>query len=108
MGGLVVATVSFTAIVVVLVAVAVAITVLPVFVSLQMADTRRFSSARWLAFSAVTIVAGIGYSYELHKHTSVPLAVSALPLALTWAGPGLLWLLEAGQTKIGGRPGRHE
>jgi Cu/Ag efflux pump CusA len=108
MGGLVVTLVSFTVLVALLVAALVLVTVAPVFVALQMADARRFSTTRWLVVSVLTVVAGVGYAYLLHKHTHVPTVVALLPLALTWAGPGALWLLEAGQTRLGGVPGRHE
>jgi multidrug efflux pump subunit AcrB len=108
MGGMLVATVTFTLIVVVLLAVLVAVTVVPVFVALQMADARRFSTWRWLVFSGITIAAGLGWAYLLHKHDGVPRIVAVLPLVLTWAGPAALWLLEAGQTRWGGRAGLHE
>lgn len=108
MGGMLVATVTFTFIVVVLLAVLVAVTVVPVFVALQMADARHFSTWRWLVFSSITIAAGLGWAYLLHKHDGVPRIVAALPLVLTWAGPAALWLLEEGQTRWGGRAGVHE
>jgi len=107
MGGLVVTTVSFSLIVAVVLAVLVAVTVVPIFVALQMADARRFSTARWFALSALGVVVGLGYAYVLHKH-DVPRIVQVLPLALTWAGPAALWLLEEGQLRYGGRAGRHE
>jgi hypothetical protein len=107
MGGLLVATVTFTLIVIVLLAVLVAVTVLPVFVALQMADARRFSNARWGAISLVTVALGLSVAYLLHKHDASRVLV-ALPLVLTWAAPGALWLLETQQTSIGGRPGLHE
>jgi hypothetical protein len=107
MGGLLVATVTFTLIVIVLLAVLVAVTVLPVFVALQMADARRFSNGRWGAISLVTVVVGLGVAYLLHTH-DVSRVLVALPLVFTWAGPGALWLLDSQQTSIGGRPGLHE
>lgn len=107
MGALLVATLSFTVIVAFGVAVLVALTVAPVFVSLQMADARRFSTARWFVVSAGTVLAGLGYAYVLHG-TDVPRVVQLLPLPLTWAGPGALWLLEGAQSRLGGRAGRHE
>ena len=57
------------------------------------------ATARWSGVAAAGIVAGLGYAYVLHKG-GAPRLVTALPLALTWAGPGLLWLLDAGQ--VGG------
>jgi hypothetical protein len=108
MVGLLVTLVTFTLLVALIVAGLVAVTVLPVFVSLQMADARRFSTARWFVFSGLTVIAGVGYAFLLKRHTEVPTVVALLPLALTWAGPAALWLLEAGQTRIGGSAGRHE
>lgn len=108
MVGMLVTTVTFTLLVALGLAALLAVTVVPMFVSLQMADARRFSTARCLAFSAATVLAGIGYAYVLHSRADVPTVVAALPLLLTWAGPGALWLLEAGQWRYGGRAGEHE
>lgn len=108
MGGLLVATVTFTVLVVLLLVVLVAITVLPLFVTLQMADARRFSTGRWFVVSAVAVLVGIGYAYVLHKHSHLPRGIALLPLVLTWAAPAALWLLEQGQTRLGGRAGQHE
>jgi multidrug efflux pump subunit AcrB len=108
MVGLVVSTVTFTVIVALLLAVLVALTVLPVFVALQMADARRFSTTRWLGVSALAVLVGLGLAYLLHNRDGVPGIVAVLPVVLTWAGPALLWLLEEGQTGIGGRAGVHE
>ena len=108
MADLIVSTVLFTAIVALLTVLAVALTVAPLYVALNMADARRFSTGRWALVSAVGIAAGVGYAYVLHRSHDLPRAVTALPLALTWIGPGLLWLLDAGQDKLGGRAGAHE
>ena len=105
---LVVALVSFTAVVALLLLAAVLVTVAPLYAALHMADRRGFARARWAAFSAVTILAALAYVYLLHAHTSLPTPVVLLPLALAWAGPGALWLLEAEQSRLGGRAGRHE
>jgi hypothetical protein len=107
MGGLLVATVTFTLIVIVVLALLVAVTVLPAFVALQMADSRRFSTGRWGALSMVTVALGLASAYLLHKH-DVSRILVVLPLFLTWAAPAGLWLLETGQTRIGGRAGLHE
>jgi hypothetical protein len=107
MGGLLVATVTFTLIVVVLLAVLVVVTVLPAFVALQMADARGFSTGRWGALSVVTVALGLALAYLLHKHGVARILV-VLPLVLTWAAPAGLWLLESGQTRIGGKAGLHE
>ena len=107
MGGLLVATVTFTVIVAIVLAVLVAVTVVPVYAAVQMAEVRRFSTTRWCAVASGTVVLGLAVAYELHKHHVSRLLV-VLPLVLTWAGPSALWLLEAGQTRIGGRAGAHE
>jgi hypothetical protein len=107
MGGLLVATVTFTAIVAVSLAVLVAVSVLPLFVTLQMADSRRFSTFRWGAASSIAVLGGLGGAYLLHEH-DVARLLTVLPMVLTWAGPAALWLLEEGQTRLGGRAGLHE
>ena len=107
MGGLVVAMISFTGIMALLLAVLVAVTVVPVYAAVQMAEVRRFSTTRWCAIASVAVVLGLGLAYELHKHDVTRLLVM-LPVVLTWAAPAALWLLEAGQTRIGGRAGAHE
>ena len=84
------------------------VTVAPLYVTLQMAGSRRFSPARWTVFSVVASLAALAYAYLLHAHSSLPTPVGLLPLALAWAGPGMLWLLEPKQHRIGGRAGRHE
>src|SRR3954447_1835582 len=105
--GLFVATVTFTILVALVVAGLVLVTVAPVFVALQMADARRFSTGRWLAVSAGAVLVGLAGSYELHSHDAPRLLV-ALPLLLTWAGPAALWMLEEGESRLGGRAGLHE
>lgn len=107
MVGLLVATVTFTLIVALLVAVLVAVTVLPVYVAVQMAETRRFSTTRWFAVAGVMVAIGLLGAYKLHSGDVSRLLV-VLPLVLTWGGPAVLWLLEPGQTRIGGRAGAHE
>lgn len=106
--GVLFATVVFTALVTAGLAVLVALTVLPVFVSLQLADARHFSTPRWFTLSAGAVLVGLGYADALHRHGHLPLVVIALPLLFTWAGPGALCLLEGRQTRIGGRSGQHE
>ena len=105
--GLLVATVTFTLIVVLVLAVLTAVTVVPVYAAVQMAETRRFSTTRWFGISLATVLLGLAAAYKLHEHdVSRPLVV--LPLLLTWAAPGVLWLLEPSQVRLGGRAGRHE
>ena len=105
--GMLVTTVTFTLIVIVVLAVLVAVTVLPTYVAVQMAETRRFSTTRWFGVAAVTVLGGLLCSYVLHRH-GVSRVVVVVPLILTWAAPMLLWLLEPGQAKLGGRAGAHE
>lgn len=108
MADMLVATVVFTLIVAVLLAAGAAVTLLPAYVALQLADARRFSSARWLAVTAAGIVAGLGLAHLLHQGGQVPAVVAVLPLAVTWLGPAMLVLLGENLTRIGGRTGRHE
>jgi hypothetical protein len=105
--GMLVATVTFTLIVIVILAVLVAITVVPIYAAVQMAETRRFSTTRWFAVAAVTVLVGLAAGYLFHQH-DLPRVVVVLPVVLTWAAPILLWLLEPGQVKLGGRAGLHE
>jgi hypothetical protein len=105
--GLLVTLVTFTVIVAVLVAFLVAVTVLPVYVAVEMADTRRFSTMRWFVISAAGVLVGLAAAYDLHRHDVSRLLV-LLPVVLTWATPAGLWLLAAGQSRIGGRAGLHE
>lgn len=103
--GLLVATVSFTLLVGVLMAALTAVTVVPVFVALQLADARRFSTARWLVISSFGVLVGVDGAWTLHRHHHL---LAAVPLVMTWGGPLMLWLLEEGQTRFGGRAGLHE
>lgn len=108
MGGLLVTLIVFPLLVALGTAALVAVTVLPLYVALNMADARGFSTARWLAVAGGLVVIGLGYAYVLRGSANLPTAVALLPLVLTWGGPAALWLLEARQTRIGGRAGRHE
>ena len=103
--GLLVATVSFTLLVALVVAALTAVTVVPVFVALQLADTRRFSTARWLVISSFGVLVGLDGAWSLHRHHHL---LAVVPLLLTWGGPVMLSLLEEGQTRFGGRAGAHE
>ena len=107
MVGLLVSTVSFTLIVAVLVAVLAAVTVLPVYVAVQMADARRFSTTRWFVIAGATVLLALLGAYTFHQH-DVSRVLVVLPLVLGWAAPVVLWLLEAGQVRVGGRAGLHE
>ena len=107
MVGLLVATVSFTLIVAVVVALLVAVTVVPVYVAVQMAENRGFSTTRWCAIAGAAVLVGLACAYKLHQH-DVSRILVALPLAVTWVAPAVLWLLEPAQVRLGGRAGVHE
>ena len=83
-------------------------TVLPVFVTLQMTETRRFSTFRWFLLSSAAVLAGLGCAFLLHRHTDLSVWVAGLPVVLSWAAPAVVWLLEPGQDRVGGRAGLHE
>jgi hypothetical protein len=107
MVALLVSTVTFTLIVVVLLAVLVAVTVVPAYVAVQMAETRRFSTTRWFVLAGATILLALALAYVLHGQDR-PRLVVALPLVASWAAPAVLWLLEPAQSRLGGRAGLHE
>jgi len=85
-----------------------AVTLAPFVVGLQMAEARRFSTARGGALT----LAGVGVSLllvlTLVRGDRVPTPVALLPLLLAWGGPAALWLLAEQDTGLGGRAGRHE
>ena len=105
---MIVATFAFTLIAALVTIVVVAVTVVPLYVALQMADVRRFSTARWMAVSTAGVLIGLAGAYTLHGKDDLPAYVALIPLTLTWTGPALLWLLDQGQQRIGGRAGLHE
>ena len=107
MGGLLVATVTFTVLVALIVALLTAVTVVPVYAAVQLAEARRFSTTRWCAIATVTVLVGLGCSYVLHQHQASRI-LALLPLLLTWSAPVGLWLLDAGQKRLGGTAGAHE
>ncbi|MCU1673052.1 MAG: hypothetical protein JWN77_1165 [Frankiales bacterium] len=102
-----VATVAFVVVLAVLLVGLVLVTVAPVYAALQMAETRGFSTFRWALVSAAAVLVGLGAAYVLRGH-DVPKLLPLLPLVLTWTGSLLLWLLDASQTRLGGRAGLHE
>ena len=85
-----------------------AVTLVPFVVALQMADTRRFSTTRWGAVALVASVVGLLLALVFYRSDSVPSAAALLPLIITWAGPGALWLLTGEEVVVGGRAGAHE
>jgi hypothetical protein len=102
-----VATAVFAVVVALLLLAAVLVTVAPIYVALEMADARRFSSPRWGIVAAIGVVAGVGYAYVLHQGAGLPKLVPLLALPLAWVGPGILWLLDKGHARIGGYAGEH-
>ena len=84
------------------------VTLVPFVLALQMADSRRFSTARWGALALVGSLLGLALAFVFYRSDSVPNAAALLPLLLTWAGPGGLWLLTGEEAAVGGRAGAHE
>lgn len=99
---------AFTAIVSVLLLALVGLTVVPFVAAVGMAEQRGFSPTRWGAVALVTAPLGLLAAYALVTRTGLPWMVGVLPVALTWAAPAVLWLLEGTQQRLGGRAGRHE
>ena len=85
-----------------------AVTLVPFVVALQMADSRRFSTTRWGAVALAASGVGLLLALVFYRSDSVPSAAALLPLILTWAGPGALWLLTGEEAVVGGRAGAHE
>ena len=85
-----------------------AVTLVPFVVALQMADARRFSTARWGALTIACSLVGLALAALVVRSDTLPSVAALLPLALTWAGPAGLWLLTGEEELVGGRAGRHE
>ena len=85
-----------------------AVTLAPFVVGLQLAEARRFSTARW----GVLTLAGVGVALLLAlvlvRGDRVATPVALLPLLLAWGGPATLWSLAENNTGLGGRAGHHE
>ena len=105
---LLLAAVAFPLIVALALALLAAVTLVPFVAALQMAQTRAFSTTRWGAFALVACAIGLLLALVFYRSDSVPSAAALLPLVLTWAGPGALWLLTGEEAAIGGRAGAHE
>lgn len=99
---------AFTAIVAVLVLALAGLTVVPFVIAVGMAERRGFSAARWGGVALVAAPLGLLSAYALVERTGLPWPVAVLPVALTWAAPAALWLLEGDEHQLGGRAGRHE
>lgn len=85
-----------------------AVTLAPFVIGLQMAQARRFSTARWGALTLVGVGLGLLLALLLVRGDRVATPVALLPLLLAWGGPAALWLLTEQETGLGGRAGRHE
>ena len=79
--------------------------VAPFVRALDLAERRQFSPSRWGAASVGAAGLAAGAAYALRD---APRVLLVLPLALTWAVPAALSVLNPSQQRIGGRPGRHE
>ncbi len=105
---LLVSTVAFPLVVTVLTAGLLLVTVAPLYLALQLADNRGFSTTRWTVVSVVGVLVGLVGAYALHKREGMPSYAVVLPLVLTYLGPIVLLALTPEQSRIGGRAGRHE
>lgn len=99
------ATAVFTALVALGLAALAAVTLVPFVLTLQRAQARRLSSARWGAVSLVGSLVALALFLLLVREGSPVVALAALPLALV----GLLLVhVVDGDQAVGGRAGRHE
>lgn len=103
MAGLLLATLVVTVLVAVGLAVLVAVTVVPLFLTLQVADARGASPARAITGGSLAVLLGLGAAYGLRSH----LVAAVCCLLVSWAGPLLTRTLPAGG-RLMGRAGRHE
>ena len=85
-----------------------AVTLVPFVLALQMADARRFSTARWGAVTLAGSLLGLAVAAYVVLRTDRSSAFALLGLPFAFLGPGVLWLLEEQQSRIGGRAGAHE
>jgi hypothetical protein len=82
-------------------------TVVPFVVGVDMAERRGFSTDRWGAFCLLSVSLAAALAFLVHQRDLSSLLY--LPaVALTWAVPGVLALLDASQRTLGGRAGAHE
>lgn len=85
-----------------------AVTLVPFVVALRMAEQRAFSAGRWGTVALAGSLVGLAGALAFLLSDRVPDPAAVLPLLLTWAGPGLLWLLTGEEAVVGGRAGAHE
>ena len=105
---LLLAAVTFPLIVALGLALLAAVTLVPFVVALQMAQTRSFSTGRWGTIAVVGSLVGLALAAVFFRSDRLPDVAAVLPLLVTWAGPGLLWLLSGEEAVVGGRAGAHE
>lgn len=105
---LLLAAIAFPLIVALGLALLAGVTLVPFVVALRMADARRFSSSRWGAVALAGSLLGLLLALVVARSDRLPDALALLPLLLTWAGPGALWLLSGEEALVGGRAGAHE
>ena len=105
---LLLAAVAFPVILGLALALLAAVTLVPFVLALQMADNRAFSTARWGTLALLGSLLGLALALVFYRSDRVPDATALLPLLITWAGPGGLWLLTGQEAAIGGRAGAHE
>ncbi|MDP9101432.1 MAG: hypothetical protein M3N21_04710 [Actinomycetota bacterium] len=84
-----------------------ALTALPWFVAVEMAERRGFSLTRWGAGSLAASGVGLALA-QILRGAKAPTVLWVVTLTLCWSVPGVLWLTEAGQVRIGGRTGQHQ
>lgn len=85
-----------------------AVTLAPFVVALQLAERDGLSPARWGAVTLVCSVLGLLVVLLLLRGDGVSTPIALLPLALTWAGPVLLRVVDPQDARLAGRAGRHE
>ena len=105
---LLLAAIGFPLIVALGLALLAAVTLVPFVLALRMADSRSFPSLRWGAFALAGSLLGLLLALVVLRSERIADAAAVLPLVLTWAGPGALWLLTGEDAAIGGRAGAHE
>lgn len=101
-----VAAAAFTLAVAVGLAVLYAVTVLPFVLAASMAERRGFSTGRWGGLALAGVLAALVLAV-LARHAGAPRALQVAPLALAFAAPAALLLIQ-GTERAGGRAGRHE
>ena len=106
MSDLLLATLTLVVLVAVALAVLAALTVIPFFMTLQLAEARHFSLFRWGAISLAGSVFGLLVALVVLRG-DVPPSLAAVVLLPILAAPALLLLLPP-RNRLGGRAGRHQ